>query len=342
VKKTVIAPDEADAAAELLRDLRISSSVLCRSIMTPPWGFGVASRDLASFHVVLSGQGYLVVESSNPPVAVGPGDVVILPKGDAHWMKDAPATAAPWLTAILDRNHVVDGELRFGGDDGPSTEIVCGVFSLEGTAPAWFERLPAIVLSRGEGADRDNGAQIAGALRDEARDPTRGGAVVVNRLLEALLAAALRREVTGLTVDVAVSGRAIADRRVGAALARLNDAPEDAWTVEQMAKVATMSRSAFADGFRSLVGVSPMRYLTELRLARAARLLRTSEMSTAEVARRVGYGSDDALARPFRRRFGLTPATYRKSSPSRDGDPAESLGPAATDLPASATSTRTR
>ena len=315
MRKTVLAPADGDLASELLRDVRIASSVLCRSVMAPPWGFGVAGRDVGSFHVLLSGAGYLEVEGSTQAVAVVEGDVVVLPKGDAHWVKDSPTTAAPWLTTILDRNQVVDGELRFGGDDGPTTEIVCGVFSLEGPGPpAWLDRLPSVVLSRGETPDGTPGSRIAAALRDETRAPTRGGAVVVNRLLEALVADALRGELERLTAGGPLNGRAVADQRIGAALARLHDAPEDPWTVEQMAQVATMSRSAFAERFRSLVGLPPMRYLTELRLVRAARLLRTTEMITAEIAGRVGYGSDEALARPFRRRFGATPAAYRKGT----------------------------
>ena len=94
-------------------------------------------------------------------------------------------------------------------------------------------------------------------------------------------------------------------------LARIHDALEEDWTVERMTKVASMSRSAFADRFRSLVGVAPMRYLNELRLARAATLLRSTDMTVVQVAGRVGYGSEASLARAFRSRFEVTPAAFR-------------------------------
>lgn len=313
MRKTVAAFGGGDVASELLRDVRIESSVLCRSVMAAPWGFGVAGRDLGSFHMVLAGRGVLEVEGAADTVAVGPGDIVVLPTGAEHWVKDAPTTRAPWLTSILDRHEVVDGELRFGGDDGPTTEIVCGVFALEGAAPSWFERLPPIVVSRGGASERSWRTDVQSALRDEARAPTSGGSVIVNRLLESIIASALADRLLDVAADVPASAAALRDRRIGAALGRLHEAPEEPWTVEHMAKVASMSRSAFADRFRSLLGLPPMRYLTELRLACAARLLRTTDMTVAEVARRVGYGSEESLARAFRTRFGRTPAAYRRT-----------------------------
>jgi AraC-like DNA-binding protein len=316
VRKTVAGFGGGDVASELLRDVRIESSVLCRSVMAAPWGFGVAGRDLGSFHMVLAGRGVLEVEGAAETVAVGPGDVVVLPTGAEHWVKDAPTTRAPWLTSILDRHEVVDGELRFGGDfggdEGPTTEIVCGVFALEGAAPSWFERLPPVVVSGGEASERRWRAEVQSALRDEARAPTNGGSVIVNRLLESIIADALADRLRDISADVPASAAALSDRRMGATLGRLHEAPEEPWTVEHMAKVASMSRSAFADRFRSLLGLPPMRYLTELRLARSARLLRTTDMTVAEVARRVGYGSEESLARAFRARFGRTPAAYRR------------------------------
>jgi AraC-like DNA-binding protein len=330
VRKTVAGFTGGDVASELLRDVRIESSVLCRSVMAPPWGFGVAGRDLGSFHMVIAGRGILEVEGAAETVAVGPGDLVVLPTGAEHWVKDAPTTRAPWLSSILDRHEVVDGELRFGGDDGPATEIVCGVFELGGPPPSWLERLPPVVVSRGEESERRWWTDVQSALREEARAPTSGGSVVVNRLLESIVAAALADRLRDLATDAPASAAAVRDRRIGAALSRLHEAPEEPWTVEHMAKVASMSRSAFADRFRSLLGVPPMRYLTELRLAQSTRLLRTTDMSVAQVARRVGYGSEESLARAFRTRFGRTPAVYRRqgggSGPGSGSDAGVSTG----------------
>ena len=312
MKKTVAEFSDTDVANQLLRDFRIESSVLCRSVMGAPWGFGVAARAVGSFHLVLSGQGWLEVEGVADPVHVKSGDLAVLPRGSAHWVKDAPSSFAPSLISILDRNQVIDGELHFGADDGPLTEIVCGVFALEdrNTTP-WVERLPSVVVSSAESRDSNWRDPVAATLRDEARAPTRGGATVVNRLLESIVVDALRVELAAPAADTQPPGVALADQRIGRVLARLHDRPDDHWTVERLATVAAMSRSAFADRFVGLVGEPPLRYLTRLRLQRAARLFRTTDSSVAEIARRVGYGSEEALSRAFKNRFGVSPSVAR-------------------------------
>ena len=312
MRKSVARFADTDLANELLRDFRIESSVLCRSVMGAPWGFGVAAHAAGSFHLVLHGQGWLEVEGMTDPVHVRPGDLAVLPRGSAHWVKDVPSSSAPWLASILDRHEVIDGELHFGGDHGPLTEIVCGVFALEdSSASPWVERLPAVVLSKAESRDSGWRDPVAATLRDEARAPTRGGATVVNRLLESIVLDALRVELSALTSDAQPPGQAVADQRIGRVIARLHDSPDDDWTVERLAMVAAMSRSAFAERFRVLVGEPPLRYLTRLRLQRAARLFRTTDSSVAEIARRVGYGSEEALSRAFKHRFGVSPSAIR-------------------------------
>jgi AraC-like DNA-binding protein len=320
MRKTVARFADGDVASELLRDFRIDSSVLCRSVMAAPWGFGVAGRDAGSFHMVIEGQGWLEVEGVADPVRVRAGDLVVLPTGSAHWIKDSPATTAPSLSSILARHEVVDGELRFGGDDGPLTEIVCGVFALDGARSApWIGRLPPVVLSPAGTGRPDWRDAAAAALREEARRPTRGGAAVVNRLLESLLADALRTELAAFAGEEAPRAEAVADERIGRVLARLHQRPEEPWTVAELARVAAMSRSAFSERFRSLVGEAPIRYLSGLRLARAARLLRSTDTTVAEVARRVGYGSEEALSRAFKARFGGAPSAFRRQARSPTG-----------------------
>ena len=312
MRKTVARFAEGDIASELLRDFRIDSSVLCRSVMAAPWGFGVAGRDVGSFHMVIEGLGWLEVEGLAEPICVETGDLVVLPTGRSHWMKDSPATAAPSLTSILAHHDVVDGELRFGGDDGPLTEIVCGVFSLEGAPAApWVTRLPPAVLAPAQPGPSDWRNAVASTLRDEAREPTRGGAVMVNRLLESLLADALRTQIWEFTTDTTLPAHALADRRIGRVLARFHEDLAASWTLEDLAEAAAMSRSAFSDRFRSMVGESPMRYLAGLRLDRSARMLRSTDATVVEIARRVGYGSQEALSRAFKTRFGTSPSVFR-------------------------------
>lgn len=314
MRKTVAGYDDHRSVDQLIRDLRVGSSVLCRSVMAAPWGFGIAGREAGSFHVLVEGEGWLEVDGAGGPTRVRPGDIAVLPRGDAHWMRDSPASTAPPLTSILASNQVVDGELRFGGDDGPVSEVVCGVFAFEDGRSAWIRGLPALVVSRADPDDRAWRSGVIEALLAESRRPTEGGSVVVNRLLESLIADAVRTSLAERFRDAAVPVDAIADGRIGRALERVHEDPAATWSVGSLAAVAAMSRSAFSDRFRLLVGQPPMRYVTELRLARAARMLRATDATIGEVARSVGYGSEEALSRAFKGRFAEAPSAFRDRS----------------------------
>ena len=312
MRKTVAGYEDDGAVDQLVHDLRIGSSVLCRSVMAAPWGFGVAGRDAGSFHMVVEGEGWLEVEGANEGIALRAGEVAVLPKGSAHWMRDSPDSTAPPLTSILASHEVIDGELRFGGDDGPLTEVVCGVFSFEGgRRAAWVDRLPPVVVSATEPDVHRWRRSVIEALRQEARAATDGGSLIVNRLLESLVGDAFRTALAGSFRDAEVPANALTDGRIGRALSRLHEDPARSWSVRALADVAVMSRSAFSDRFRALVGQAPMRYLTELRLTRAARLLRSTDATIADVARSVGYGSEEAMSRAFKVRFEVAPSVFR-------------------------------
>jgi hypothetical protein len=174
-----------------------------------------------------------------------------------------------WYTSLLAHHEVVAGELRFGGVEGPATEIVCGVFAPE-LAASWVERLPPVVRTS-VGTDGSGWrSAVAFALRDDARAPTRGGASVVNRLLESLLPEGSLGRIHGRRGRTAGRARRPSDRSRPGSTPRQPREPLDR---RAPGTGCAMSRSAFADRFRLLVGEAPVRYLTELRLARAARLL---------------------------------------------------------------------
>src|SRR5206468_7140386 len=146
--------------------------------------------------------------------------------------------------------------------------------------------------------------EVGAALREEAREPTTGGAAVVNRLLESLLVDAIGSNLERSTHGDGTGPQLVADRLVARAIKAMHDRPEAAWTVEALAREATMSRSAFAARFRVVVGEPPMRYATEIRLARAARLLRSTDATLGEIARLTGHRSEEALGPAFKARFG--------------------------------------
>jgi AraC-like DNA-binding protein len=311
VAKQVARFEDTDVPSQLILDFRVASSVLCRSVMAAPWGFGVPERAEGSFHLLLAGGGWLEVDGVRDSIRLRPGDLVVLPNGNGHRVKDSRRSAAPPLTSILANHELVEGELHFGGATGPQAEVVCGTFTTEGARPAWSEQLGPVVLSRGSSGRREWRAALAGALRDEARAPTMGGATVVNRWLESILADALRTELSKTSDDVPVRMAAMSDERIGRVLARIHGEPASRWTLARLAGVATMSRSGFAARFRALVGEPPARYVTRIRLERADRLLQTTDATLAEIARRIGYASEEALSRAFKTRYGVAPSAAR-------------------------------
>jgi AraC-like DNA-binding protein len=313
VRKTVAEFAGGEVAEELLHDFHVRSSVLCRSLMGAPWGFGVASKQKGSFHMILDGAGWLEVEGDEAPVRLEEGDLVILPKGDAHWVRDAQGSAAPLLASILERHEVIDGELHFGSDEGPLTEIVCGVYTLDEPGPGpWLSRLPRWIRSGADDRTPEWHGVVAEALRDEARSPSQRAGAVVNRLLESLLVTTLSR-----ALEESIDGSepvVRSDRRLGSVLARLRESPDQPWTVERLAREAAMSRSAFSDRFRAVVGQAPIRYVTRIRLERSAAMLTRTDATIAEIARSVGYGSEESLSRAFKARFGIGPTAYRQAA----------------------------
>ena len=305
---------EADSVDALLRDLRVSSTVFCQSALGAPWGFGVRARGLAAFHVVTSGSCWLQVEEEGEPKRLTAGDLVILPRGEMHVLRDAPETPALWLEDLLAK-HPVDSELRLrGGGGGATTSLLCGAFAIEGSAQhPVLATLPQVVHLRGAGeAPLPWLAATLELISIEVANAGAGAAAIWERLSELMLTQALRAALIAARDSEGLSLELLQDRGIAPAVRAIHEHPERPWTLGELSQLATMSRSAFAARFRTLTGDSPIRYATRCRLARAARRLRTSEATLAEIAREAGYESEFSFSRAFKRMFAVPPGVYRE------------------------------
>lgn len=210
-------------------------------------------------------------------------------------------------------------QLAYGGG-GPVTRLVCGYLACDARlARMLLAGLPSLVRVnvRGSNAGIWLEASVRYALA-EARSPRPGGAGVLAKLAEVLFIEVLR-----LYMNEQSAGRTgwlagLSDRIVGAALNALHSRPAHAWTLEELARAAATSRSVLAERFQHLVGSSPMLYLTQWRMLLAANLLTRSNAPLARIAEDVGYQTDTAFSRAFRREFGLPPAAWRRSQSTRD------------------------
>ena len=319
-----------DALSETLRVVRLVGAIFINGRFTAPWCYQSPSADAAApllepgaervviFHLITEGECFAELGDKSP-VRLTAGDAVIFPNGDAHRMTSqpglAPATGAR-LDQVLARRP---RQLVYGGG-GPTTRLVCGYLACDARlAGMLLAGLPTLlkVNVRGSNAGSWLEASVRYALA-EARSPRPGGAGVLAKLAEVLFIEVLR-----LYMNEQSEGRigwlaGVGDRIVGPTLTALHARPAHAWTLEELAHNANTSRSVLAERFQDLVGSSPMQYLTQWRMLLAANLLCRSNAPLARIAEDVGYQTDTAFIRAFRREFGSPPAAWRRSQSIRE------------------------
>jgi AraC-like DNA-binding protein/mannose-6-phosphate isomerase-like protein (cupin superfamily) len=301
-----------DVVNDLLRAVRVRSSVYCRSHMGAPWGFGVEAHGNPSFHVVVQGRCWLTIDGEAEPLALRTGDLVVLPTGPRHWMRDAPGSPTPLLEDILATEWNGNGRLQHGGA-GRRTELVCGGFALDGDAADPILRaLPVVLHVRGtESGPVPWVAATLDFLRAIWASDAPGADAVLSRLADAMLTQALRIGFAELAAERPERASALRDPQIARAVQLVHREPQERWTVDRLASAVGYSRSAFAVRFRELVGEAPMAYVARTRLVRAAMLLERPELTLARVARDSGYANEFSFSRAFKRAFGVPPGLYR-------------------------------
>jgi AraC-like DNA-binding protein len=319
-----------DALSDVLKSMRLEGAAYLNVEFTAPWcvqaKFGLASvrarlagaEQVMFFHFVAEGACKLRLADNREALVASAGDLVLFLNEDRHLMGSdlqlAPVEAATLLPAdAADDNELV--QMRHGGG-GAATRIVCGyVACSRGVCRPLLDALPRVLhIPIGEGPAS---ALVRELLRVGVRESAAsrpGAESMLAKLAELMFVEAIRRYVETLPPQGRGWLAGVRDPHIGRALALLHDKPDDAWTVDQLARQVALSRSALAERFTALVGESPMQYLTRWRLALAARTLRSSGDSITRVATRSGYESETAFNRAFKREFGMPPAAWRKAA----------------------------
>lgn len=303
-----------DVLSSVVGSLRLRSRVFCRSELAAPWGLALPPSDYAHFHVVERGGAWLRLKGA-PPLALAGGDLVVVPHGTGHTLTDSPASRARPLAEMAAARPQAAGcaVLRSAGG-GAETQLVCGSFRFERPeAHPLLALLPPVIhLRPAQGEAAEWLAATLRLLAWETRAGRPGSEAIVSRLTDVIFVQALRAWVDGLPEGRGGWLGALRDRQVGAALGHIHRTPEQAWTNASLAAAVGMSRSRFAARFSALVGEPPLTYLTRWRLETAAELLLGPGLGLAEVAARVGYASEAAFSKAFRRQFGAPPSAWRR------------------------------
>jgi len=313
-----------DALSDVLRAVRLTGAVFFDVQACEPWvaetpqGESIVGAifpgadHLISYHVITGGACYggLI---GQPATRLSAGDVIVFPHGDAHAMSSAPGMREAPDPAKFRRPG--DGQLPFSISMGEAlsepAHLVCGFLACDARPfnPLLSALPPVITVS-----DRAGGA-IAAFVQmalAESRAPRPGGETVLGRLSELMFVDVVRRYLESLPVDRADWLAGLREPFVGRALTALHRSPARDWTLEALAREVGLSRSALAERFTQFVGHPPMQYLTSWRMQLAANHLLSGTDSVAEVAERVGYESEAAFSRAFKKVVGTPPSHWRK------------------------------
>jgi AraC-like DNA-binding protein len=319
-----------DALSEALNAVRMTGAIFYHAECTAPWGFRVphvqdvahvlapGTERLVSYHLVTEGRAVVSFAESTVPVSAG--DVLIIPHGDAHTVSngspskfvDSGSTLGKFLAGDLTT-------MRLGGG-GETTRFVCGYFGCERHADKLFlAGLPLMIRIniRGDAA----GEWLENSIRhlvSEAGGGRPGQSVLLSKMAEALFIETLRRYMERLPPEQTGWLAGARDAVVGGALALMHKRPFYPWTLAELAAEAGTSRSVLAQRFTLYLGEPPLAYLARWRLQLAARLLETTPQTVVQVASEVGYDSEAAFNRAFKREFGIPPGQFRKRASRSD------------------------
>ena len=303
-----------DGLSEILEAGRLRGTVFSKAVLGAPWSIDSGPLRAGVFHAVVEGRAILCV--GDDELSLPAGSAVFLPHGARHVMTSDSALT-PVLASDVTREAPDGGPSTMVLDGGGSvTRLICGHIWFEHSrAHPLLSVLPAAIRVRAT----DNASWLDSTVRlidHELSQGRPGSSMLISRLSDVLLVNALRHWVVERGAEQGAGWiRGLSDPQIAKALTCVHREPAAAWTVETLARRAGMSRSAFAARFAELVGESPSRYLTQWRMHLAARALRErASESMAEIAESVGYASEHAFSKAFKRTLGVTPSAFRASA----------------------------
>lgn len=334
-----------DVLSDVLRSVRLCGSVFFTTDFSSPWAVDSPNPDLLAtivmpeadhvslFHILMEGE--CVVDCDRyPRVAMESGDVVVFPHGHAHTMRSEDSAESTPLNLVLScPSPDALPNVSLGGG-GRRTRFICGYLNCNQRFDPLFEALPSMLIIRRrtgygtvEAIDRTpreiadvpqvSGTWLATTLKfavNEALAARPGNAAMLGRLTELMFVEIVREYMQRLSRGERGWLASLKDPYVGKAVRLLHESPRRPWTVDLLAHEVAMSRSGLAQRFTRLLGQSPMKYLSEWRIHLAKQMLRDRGDNIETIAERIGYESQPAFNRAFKRATGSPPAVWRRAA----------------------------
>jgi AraC-like DNA-binding protein len=324
-----------DVLSDVLRAVRLTGAIYFDIRARQPWiaeSPAVSSicaevmpefEHVISFHILLDGKCWAQLgDQPESAVHMASGDVVIFPRGDSHVLgSDRGARSVPNMSMYY-RPH--DRPLPFIfkelGGSGEPARFVCGYLGCDARPfNPILDALPKLLHVRAADANGTLTCDLMHMALQENEHPRAGGETILSKLSELMFLQAIRHHIDSLPPESAGWLSGLRDRHIGAALRLMHGRPAERWTLDALAREVGLSRSAFAERFAELVGVPPMHYLGNWRLQLAAQLLERRGTSIAQAASEVGYESEAAFNRAFKKQLGVPPGSWRRSRMNGDG-----------------------
>ncbi len=315
-----------DPITDIFRTMHVTAFGLHRLEATAPWGVAqekqanekaspsdkkMPATDLAHFVMLSRGNCWLSVEGIREPMPLTGGDCFLLARGTSIVLRDSPRTRPRW--SFREIRAKADSNVAHCGGGGAPTTIVCGSLSFDrASLKPITQLLPSFILIKADQARTLALHNTMQALAAEMAEQVPGSEVVATRLAEVLFIQTLRAHIASVPERNKGWLRAIFDPQLGTTLNAIHRNVNTPWTVGSLAEAAGMSRSAFAARFKELLGQTPLEYVTEWRMQKAMQLLQQRDQKLTHVARSVGYESDAAFSKAFKRVVGANPSEYLK------------------------------
>lgn len=306
-------PPSSDPFGEILQLLQLTGVLYCNAQLSDPWGIELPQLPgVMNVEVVTSGHCWIELDGQ-APVFMPQGSLVLIPRGNRHVLRGNPGDKATWLEDIpVERIGDRFESMQFGGGGRLTQVTYYGVRFDSYLADRLIRLLPDMLHLR---THADDGSWLQSTIQfiaQEALQRLPGSETVITRLADILVIQAIRTWIESVREEEQGWIAALHDPRIGQAMSLMHRQPERDWRVESLAREIGMSRSGFSARFTAMVGESAKQYLTGLRMQLAHRELRETSDTLARIAERVGYQSEHAFNRAFKREVGVTPGAVRK------------------------------